>query len=57
MKRFSTGRVLLLRVGLGVVFALLLTRLFRPAAEAGFVLVLAVLLVIAAYLLENLGRR
>ena len=57
MKQFSTGRVLLLRAGLGVAFALLLTRLFRPAEDAGFVAVLAVLLVLAAYLLESLRRR
>lgn len=57
MQRFSSLRVFFLRAALGVLFALLLTRLFMPGADPGFVAVIAVLLVFSAYLLETLRKR
>lgn len=50
-------KVLIIRVALGLMFALILVRLFFPAATKGTFLLIAGLLVFFAYVLESVHKK
>ncbi len=57
MVQYSNVRIFLIRLGLGVIFALFLTHFFMAGRGMGMVVVIAILLVFSAYLLESLKKR